>query len=87
MLERGGILIVYAAVARLFPYEHLPPSGHSRSLTGHKFFLLCLFLLAILIFYPYVQNGGFGYLHSASSAAPEFWWLCTPSACEERSCL
>jgi len=61
MLERGGILIVYAAVARLFPYEHLPPSGHSRSLTGHKFFLLCLFLLAILIFYPYVQNGGFGY--------------------------
>jgi hypothetical protein len=38
-----------------------PASSHTSSLTGHKFFLLFLFLLAILIFYPYVQNGGFGY--------------------------
>src|SRR5580704_18228230 len=38
-----------------------PASGHSRSLTGHKFFLLFVFLLAILIFYPYVQDSGFGY--------------------------
>jgi hypothetical protein len=37
-------------------------SSHLQSLSGHKFFLLFLFLLAILVFYPYVQNGGFGYL-------------------------
>lgn len=36
-------------------------SSHTRPLTGHKFCLLFVFLLAILIFYPYVQNGGFGY--------------------------
>jgi len=30
-------------------------------LTGRKFFLLFLFLLASLVFYPYVENGGFGY--------------------------
>jgi hypothetical protein len=40
------------------------PSTRSRrlpDLTGHKFFLLFLFLLATLVLYPYVQNGGFGY--------------------------
>jgi hypothetical protein len=37
-------------------------SSHLQSLSGHKFLLLFLFLLAILVFYPYVQNGGFGYL-------------------------
>jgi hypothetical protein len=36
-------------------------SSHNGPLTGHKFFLLFLFLLAILVLYPYVQNGGFGY--------------------------
>jgi hypothetical protein len=41
---------------------HTPTaSNHTRPVTGHKFFLLFLFLLAILILYPYVQNGGFGY--------------------------
>jgi Ion channel len=37
-----------------------PASSHTRPLTGH-FFMLFLFLLAILVLYPYVQNGGFGY--------------------------
>jgi hypothetical protein len=37
-------------------------SSNTKALTGHKFFLLFLFLLAILVFYPYKQNGGFGYL-------------------------
>jgi hypothetical protein len=40
------------------------PSTHSEqlpALTGRKFFLLFLFLLASLVFYPYVENGGFGY--------------------------
>ena len=40
------------------------PSTSSRplpDLTGHKFFLLFLFLLASLVLYPYVENGGFGY--------------------------
>jgi len=32
-----------------------------QALTGHKFFLLFLFLLGSLVFYPYVENGGFGY--------------------------
>jgi len=32
-----------------------------QALTGHKFFLLFLFLLASLVLYPYVENGGFGY--------------------------
>jgi hypothetical protein len=45
--------------------QPLPPasagSWHAQALTGHKFFLLFLFLLASLILYPYVQNGGFGY--------------------------
>jgi hypothetical protein len=36
-------------------------SSPARPLTGHKFFLLFVLLLAILILYPYVQNGGFGY--------------------------
>jgi|SRR5271168_56217 len=38
-------------------------TGRSRAqlLTGHKFLVLFFFLLAVLIFYPYVQNGGFGY--------------------------
>ena len=36
-------------------------SSSVRSLTRHKFFLLFLFLLANLILYPYVQNGGFAY--------------------------
>jgi Ion channel len=35
--------------------------SHAHSLTGHKFFVLFFFLLAILVLYPYVQNGGFGY--------------------------
>jgi hypothetical protein len=40
-----------------------PSNAHSRaqSLTGHKFFLLFLFLLAVLVLYPYMQNGGFAY--------------------------
>jgi hypothetical protein len=36
-------------------------SSQTRPLIGHNFFLLFLFLLAILVLYPYVQNGGFGY--------------------------
>jgi hypothetical protein len=36
-------------------------STHVQALTGHKFFLLFLFLLASLVLYPYVQSGGFGY--------------------------
>jgi hypothetical protein len=35
-------------------------SGRRHTLTGHKFFLLFLFLLAVLILYPYMQDG-FGY--------------------------
>ena len=36
-------------------------SSHAQGLTGHKFFLLFLFLLAILVLYPYMQDAGFGY--------------------------
>jgi len=36
-------------------------SAHLQALTGHKFFLLFLLLLASLVLYPYVENGGFGY--------------------------
>ena len=36
-------------------------STHVQTLNGHKFFLLFLFLLATLIFYPYLQYEGFGY--------------------------
>jgi Ion channel len=36
-------------------------SSQTRPQTERKFCLLFLFFLAILIFYPYVQNGGFGY--------------------------
>ena len=36
-------------------------SRREQALTGHKFFLLFLFLLAVLVFYPYLQDGGFGY--------------------------
>jgi hypothetical protein len=32
-----------------------------QTLTGHKFFLLFVFLLASLVLYPYMQNGGFAY--------------------------
>jgi hypothetical protein len=35
--------------------------GHSESLTGYKFCVLFFFLLAVLVLYPYIQNGGFGY--------------------------
>ncbi len=37
------------------------PSRHAKVLTGPKFFLLFLFLLAMLVLYPYMQNEGFGY--------------------------
>lgn len=37
-------------------------SSNAPGLTGHKFFLLFLFLLAILVLYPYLQDGGVGYL-------------------------
>src|SRR5271170_7166073 len=36
-------------------------SSRTAPLAGHNFFLLFVFLLAVLIFYPYLQNGGFGY--------------------------
>src|SRR5580698_10800875 len=36
-------------------------SRRLRDLTGHKFFLLFLFLLASLVLYPYLKDGGFGY--------------------------
>jgi hypothetical protein len=36
-------------------------STQLQALTGHKFFLLFLFLLASLVLYPFVENGGFGY--------------------------
>jgi hypothetical protein len=36
-------------------------SSQTRPQTERKFCLLFLFFFAILIFYPYVQNGGFGY--------------------------
>ena len=39
----------------------MTPDNRENSLTGHKFFLLFLLLLANLILYPYVQNGGFTY--------------------------
>jgi uncharacterized membrane protein len=31
------------------------------ALAGHKFFLLFVFLLALLVLYPYMTGGGFGY--------------------------
>jgi hypothetical protein len=36
-------------------------SDPAQTPTGHKFFLLFLLLLAILVLYPYLQNEGFGY--------------------------
>jgi hypothetical protein len=36
-------------------------SKQLRALTGHKFFLLFVLLLASLVLYPYVENGGFAY--------------------------
>ncbi len=36
------------------------PQGHT--LTGHRFFLLFVYLLSALVIYPYVQGGGYGYL-------------------------
>src|SRR5271156_2043712 len=47
-------------MAQTPPQQSTGP-GHVRPLTGHKFFLLFLFLLTLLVLYPYVQNGGFGY--------------------------
>jgi hypothetical protein len=47
-------------MAQTPPQQSTGP-GHVRPLTGHKFFLLFLFLLASLVLYPYVQSGGFGY--------------------------
>ncbi len=35
--------------------------NRAQPLTGHKFFLLFLFLLAILVLYPYLQDEGFAY--------------------------
>src|SRR5271170_217093 len=47
-------------MAQISPH---PSTGPKRlhALTGHKFFLLFLLLLASLVLYPYVQNGGFSY--------------------------
>jgi hypothetical protein len=35
--------------------------GDVQPLTGHKFFVLFVFLLAVLILYPYLQDGGYRY--------------------------
>jgi Ion channel len=40
---------------------HASTDSNHTPLTGHKFFLLFLFLLAILVLYPYLQDEGFGY--------------------------
>jgi Ion channel len=47
-------------MARTSPHA---PTGSKwfRPLTGRKFALLFLFLLASLVLYPYVENGGFSY--------------------------
>ncbi len=37
------------------------PFRHARELAGRKFFLLFLFLLASLPFYPYAESSSFGY--------------------------
>lgn len=36
-------------------------SSEAQSLTGHKFCLLFVFLLAVLVLYPYLQTSGFRY--------------------------
>ncbi len=66
MLERGGIVdldlpFCSSSLMRLAFMRPSTGSSHAHSLTGHKFFLLFLFLLAVLVLYPYMQNGGFGY--------------------------
>ncbi len=61
MVEKGDIAFVCAVVCPSSPMHASTPSSRSRPSTGHHFFLLFVFLLAILIFYPYVQNGGFAY--------------------------
>ncbi len=38
-----------------------PTYIYVQALTERKFFLLFLFLLATLVLYPFVENGGFGY--------------------------
>ena len=40
---------------------HAIQSEHQSALTGHRFFLLFLFLLATLIVYPYAEASSFGY--------------------------
>jgi hypothetical protein len=40
---------------------HASQSEHKSALTGHRFFLLFLFLLATLILYPYAEASRFGY--------------------------
>src|SRR5271156_5217242 len=40
---------------------HTFQSEHESTLTGHRFFLLFLFLLATLILYPYAEASRFGY--------------------------
>ncbi|HXN17261.1 MAG TPA: ion channel [Candidatus Binatus sp.] len=40
---------------------HAPQSESKPALTGHRFFLLFLFLLAIVILYPYAEASRFGY--------------------------
>src|SRR5580693_739254 len=61
MLERCGILFACTAVCPSSPMHTSPASSRTLTPTGHHFFLLFVFLLAVLIFYPYVQNGGFTY--------------------------
>src|SRR5271163_3559796 len=65
MLERGGIVdlrLPFCSPSIMRPsfMRFSNASGRGHRLTGHKFFLLFLFLLAVLILYPYMQDG-FGY--------------------------
>ena len=60
MLERGGLLSLHRCCFSSLMGPSIS-SSPAHGLTGHKFFLLFLFLLAILVLYPYMQNGGFGY--------------------------
>ena len=51
----------------------------------HKFFVLFVYLIAILVFYPYVRKTTF-WLHGLSHGGrlPEFFWPSTPSRCGVR---
>jgi Ion channel len=63
LLECGRVSTITGQDRTHVPHNHTTfnPARHFEAVAGRKFFLLFLFLLASLLFYPYAESNALGY--------------------------